>query len=101
MSFTVVRYSYHVSPDHLHHVFTPIRAYYHLMRWIFGKDCDPFATTVKEGLHPLPAFMKYHQNKLQKLYFALIYIIPTLVLAFMLHGVQRIVFKRIYGQMKK
>ena len=71
------------------------------MRWIFGKDYDPFATTVKEGLHPLPAFMKYHQNKIRNFYLGLICIVPTLVLALMLHSIQKIFFQRIYGRMKK
>ena len=67
---------------------------------VFGKDYDPFATTVKEGLHPLPAFMRHHQSKIRNFYLGLIYIIPTFVLGLMLHWTQKLVFKRVHGAMK-
>ncbi len=66
------------------------------MRWIFGKNYDPFATTKKEGLHPLPAFMKYHQNKIRNFYFGFIYIIPTISVAFILNLIQKFVFRQFY-----
>ena len=90
-----------MSPEHIHHAFIPVRAYYHLMRWIFGKNYHPFATAVKEGLHPLPAFMKEHQNKIRNIYFGFIYVIPTLILALMMHSIHKIIVKRFYGVMKK
>ena len=71
------------------------------MRWIFGKDYDPFATTVKEGLHPLPAFMKHHENKIRNFYLGSIYIVPTFVFVTMIHSVLKIAYKRVYELIKK
>jgi hypothetical protein len=48
----------HASPNTLQCVFAPIRAYYHIMRWMFGKSYDPFKSNVKEGFHPIAAFLK-------------------------------------------
>lgn len=89
ISTSIFADSYHLSPDHLHHIFIPIRGYYYLMRWIFGETYDPFGSNNIEGLHPLPAWMKYHQNKIRNTYLCLIYMIPTLAVVFCVHHVQK------------
>ena len=66
------------------------------MRWIFGKNYNPFETSVNEGLHPLPAFLKSHQQMFRLAYYAVIYIVPTLCIAFILHFLQNSLIKRLY-----
>jgi hypothetical protein len=65
------------------------------MRWIFGENYDPFPSDMKEGLHPLPAWMKYHQRKIRNFYLSLIYTLPTLFIAYILHSVSKILRKSI------
>jgi hypothetical protein len=71
------------------------------MRWLFGKNYDPFKTNIKVGLHPLPAFLKYHQNKIRNFYLGLIHILPTLFLAFILYFIQKLFIKRLYWLKKQ
>jgi len=76
ISTSVFADSYHLSPKDLHHIFIPIRAYYNLMRWIYNETYDPFGSNNIDSLHPLPAWMKYHQNKIRTSYLCLVYMIP-------------------------
>lgn len=80
ISTSVFPDSYQVSPKDFHYIFIPIREYYQFMRWIYGKTYDPFGSNHTDGLHPLAAWMKYHQNKIRIIYFCTIYIIPIVVL---------------------
>jgi hypothetical protein len=73
-------FSHRALPNTLHRVFTPIRIYYRVMRWIFGKNYDPFETNIKEGLHPLPAFLKAHDFPIRATYYAPICILPLLLI---------------------
>jgi len=70
--------SHHLSPQQLHHIFAPIRGYYYLMRWMHGESFDPFQSDHSEGVHPLAAWMKYHQTKIRMMYHGIIYIFPIL-----------------------
>lgn len=79
ISTSVFTDSYRLSHKQLHHIFTPIRQYYHLMRWIYGETYDPFGSNGINGLHPLLAWMKYHQNKIRFIYLCIIYIFPVLL----------------------
>ncbi len=45
-------------------MFTPIRIYYRLTRWIFGNTYNPFGD-IDEGVHPIAQFYKEHQSKLR------------------------------------
>ena len=96
----LVLFSYRSSPYDLHNAFAPIRWYYHVMRWMYGKGYDPFASAKTEGLHPLLVSMKYHQNKIHRVYFGAMYTIPTLIITVMLHKIQKIFIKRFYPSMK-
>ena len=96
MIFFFVSFSYRASPHQIHRVFIPIRAYYHVMRWIFGKNYNPFETSVNEGLHPLLAFLKSHQQMFRLAYYAVIYVVPTLLIAFILHILQSLHVERLY-----
>ncbi|CAF1584213.1 unnamed protein product [Didymodactylos carnosus] len=57
ISTSVFSDNYKVSSSTVQFVFTPIRIYYHLMRWIYGNGYIPFAH-IQQGLHPIPAFYK-------------------------------------------
>jgi hypothetical protein len=62
------------------------------MRWYYGQNYDPFETNMKEGLHPLPAFLKYNNNKIRKICFAVVYTLPALFIAFILRFIQNSFF---------
>jgi hypothetical protein len=100
MNFSYL-FSHRASSNTLQRVFTPIRVYYHLMRWIFGKDYDPFETKMKEGLHPIPVFLKKYHFPIRVIYYAPMYILPTLSIAFILRIIQKIFKKFSYVHMKK
>jgi len=93
ISTSVFSDSYRVSPNTLQRVFTPIRVYYHVMRWIFGKNYDPFETDLKVGLHPLPSFLKQHELEIRIICYSLMYIVPTLFIAFIVRAIQKFLFK--------
>ncbi len=79
----------------------PIRIYYRLMRWIFGNDYDPFKTDMKEGLHPIPTFLKKYHLIIRIIYYAPMYILPTLFIPFILRFIQKIFNNSSYTNMKK
>ncbi|CAF0906505.1 unnamed protein product [Adineta steineri] len=68
ISTSVYVASYGVLPEILHRVFTPIRIYYYLMRWLFGNNYNPFESNITYGLHPLPAFLKANETTIRFLY---------------------------------
>ncbi|CAF1021060.1 unnamed protein product [Adineta steineri] len=68
ISTSVYVASYEVLPEILHRVFTPIRMYYYLMRWLFGNNYNPFESNITNGLHPLPAFLKANETTIRFLY---------------------------------
>ncbi|CAF0895358.1 unnamed protein product [Adineta steineri] len=68
ISTSVYVASYGALPEILHRVFTPIRIYYYLMRWLFGNNYDPFESNITYGLHPLPAFLKANKTTIRFLY---------------------------------
>ncbi len=50
------------------------------MRWIFGKNYDPFETDIKEGLHPIPAFLKRNHFLIRVIYYTPMYTFPILLI---------------------
>ena len=74
--------SHRASPDTLQRVFTPIRVYYRLMRWIYGQNYDPFTTNITEGLHPIPEFLKQNDFWIRVAYYTPIYAFPVLIIIF-------------------
>jgi hypothetical protein len=84
-NFYFVLFSYKVSSDTIQFVYTPIRIYYRLTRFIYGKDFKPFSE-IEEGLHPIPEFYAKHQAFLR---FLLLesprFILPTLFIAIIIH----------------
>lgn len=83
-------YSYKVSADTVHLVFTPIRLYYRLTRFLFGEDYKPFKE-VKEGLHPIPGFYKRHQATLRFLFYLFRYMVIG-VLTLTIHFILRRIY---------
>ena len=55
------------------------------MQWWFGKNYNPYETDVKEGLHPVPRFLKKHNMKIRIVYYAPGYILSTLFIATIIH----------------
>jgi len=80
ISTSVFTDSYQLSPEHLHHIFMPIRGYYCLMRWIYGQTYNPFGSNNTDSSHPLIVSMKYHQNKIIIMHLCTIYILPIIFL---------------------
>ncbi|CAF4199628.1 unnamed protein product, partial [Adineta steineri] len=60
VSTSVFSANYKVSSAEAHVLFTPIRIYYHMTRWIYGNKYSPFVE-IEEGIHPIPHFYKQHQ----------------------------------------
>ncbi|CAF1604387.1 unnamed protein product [Adineta ricciae] len=75
--------SHHASPQTLHHIFAPIRVYYRITRTIYGSNYDPFPTAIKDGLHPVPRFLKKFHLLVRIIYFGPKYfdiiIVPILI----------------------
>ena len=92
-TYFLVSFSYRASPNTLQRVFLPIRVYYRLMRWFYGNDYDPFETEMKEGLHPIPIFLKKHDFEIRVIYYAPLHILQTLFIVFILHFIQKILLK--------
>ena len=101
MVVNIVYCRYQLPPADLHYIFAPIRGYYRTMRWIHGKNYDPFSTSQKEGLHPLPAFIMHHRNKIWNIYLAVVYIIPAMIISILFHSIQKSVVKRFFSTKRK
>lgn len=84
--------SYKVSAETVHLVFTPIRWYYRLARWLFGAEYQPFVE-VKEGLHPIAGFYKTYQGALRVLVKSPRYLLTT-ALAVVIYGIVRAIGKK-------
>jgi len=84
--------NYKVSADTVHLVFTPIRWYYRLTRYLFGDQYQPF-DEVKVGLHPIAGFYKTYQGPLRVLVKSPRYILTT-VLAMLIYSILRLVGKK-------
>lgn len=93
--------SYRASPDTLQRVFTPFRVYYRLARWLRGENFNPFETNEKEGLHPVPIFLKEHNMKIRFVYYAPLYIFRTSLVAMTIHFLLKMVTKSTYWTTKK
>jgi hypothetical protein len=96
MYFICLLFSHRASPNTLQRVFTPIRVYYRLLRWMYGNEYDPFETKIKEGLHPIPAFLKQHESMIRIIYYTPQYLLPTLFIIFIIHYFQLSNIKRSY-----
>ena len=81
-------FSFRATPEVLHRVFSSIRIYYRLARWLFGHDHEPFATSVKEGLHPVPAFLIGYDWLIRILLIGQEIYRPTLIIAIIMHFVK-------------
>jgi hypothetical protein len=44
-----------------HKMATPLRMYYHITRWLFGYDYQPFMATSKNPVHPIIRFIAKHE----------------------------------------
>lgn len=79
--------SYKASADAVHFVFTPIRVYYRVTRYLFGENYQPFEE-VREGLHPIAGFYKKYQAAIRILVKSSRYIL-TSALAFIIYSILR------------
>jgi hypothetical protein len=82
LNLSLFLFSHRVSSHSLQRIFTPIRIYYLLMRWIFGKTYDPFETKIKEGLHPLPAFLKQNESLIRFIHLTPMHTLRILAIIF-------------------
>jgi len=69
-------------------VFTPIRIYYRLTRWIFGNNYNPFED-IDEGVHPIAQFYKEHQSKLRFLVKSPEYFLLTIFILILINFIQK------------
>ena len=72
--------SYQVSQQSFQHIFLPVRVYYQVMRWCLGDGYDPFATEVKEGLHPVVSFYKRYASEIRVITMVVDEILPSIVM---------------------
>lgn len=72
--------SYQVPQESFQHIFLPVRVYYRVMRWCLGDGYDPFATEVKEGLHPVVSFYKRYASEIRVITMIVDEILPSILL---------------------
>ena len=82
-------------------MFAPFRVYYRVMRWLFGKNYNPYETDVQEGLHPVPVWLKKHDMEIRVLYYAPVYVIRSLAIGLLVAAVMKIISKLSYSIQKK
>ena len=86
--------SYQTSVDRIHMVFTPVRVYYQLMRWIHGQQYNPFVEQKqKHGLHPIARFYKKYQAEMRAIHKSLY--VASLVLGTVVTFLVRAMSKRV------
>ncbi|CAF1562050.1 unnamed protein product [Adineta ricciae] len=90
ISTSVFSDSYKVSSDTVQFVFFPVRIYYRLTRWIYGEKYIPF-TEIIDGLHPIAQMYKEYQSFLRFLVRLPEYFFSTLILALILHFLQKFI----------
>ncbi|CAF0901329.1 unnamed protein product [Adineta steineri] len=89
VSTSVFSENYKVSSRTVHLVFIPIRIYYHMTRWIYGNNYNPFVE-IEEGLHPIPYFYKQQQAKMRFVFLKFPkYLFSTIIIIIIIHFVQK------------
>ncbi|CAF4173055.1 unnamed protein product [Adineta steineri] len=89
VSTSVFSENYKVSSRTVHLVFIPIRIYYHMTRWIYGNNYNPFVE-IEEGLHPIPHFYKQQQAKMRFVFLKFPkYLFSTIIVAIIIHFIQK------------
>ncbi|CAF1130485.1 unnamed protein product [Adineta steineri] len=101
ISTSVFSDSYRLSQNSFQHAFMPVRVYYHVMRWYFGKTYNPFETNIKEGLHPVVAFYKQHSGTIRTVVLTIENVIPALLIIFILYYIQKIFIRLFYSGLDK
>ncbi len=66
--FKIYYFSNGVSHKTAQRIFTPFRIYYHLTRWLYGNNYDPFGSNIK-GVHPILSFLKRHDTTIIIIYY--------------------------------
>lgn len=85
-----IAFSFDATHELLHQVFVPIRAYYVLTRWLFGNSYNPFETEMKDGLHPITAFLIKHKEFIRLLCKIVPRILPVTSCISVLYVAQRL-----------
>lgn len=83
-------FSYGEVPEVLHKLFTPVRIYYRLTRWLFGNDYKPFESNIKHGLHPLLTFFKIHRTEIRIMFYSGKIMIPILVTILIVYFIEKL-----------
>ena len=63
------------------------------MRWLFGKNYNPYETDVQEGLHPVRVWLKKHEMKIRVVYYAPVYAIQSMANGLLLTVVMKTLVK--------
>ena len=71
--------SYEASHQSLQGVLLPVRVYYYVMRWCLGSGYDPFASDVKEGLHPVVSLYKRYATGVRVMALFAEEVLPSMV----------------------
>jgi hypothetical protein len=79
----------------------PMRVYYRLMRWYFGKSHNPFETNIKEGLHPVAAFYKRYSVTIRTVTLTIENGLPALLIILILHHTQKLFVQFFYSGLNK
>jgi hypothetical protein len=79
----------------------PVRVYYRLMRWYFGKTHNPFETNIKEGLHPVVALYKQYSGTIRTVTLTIENVVPALFIILILHYTQKLFVQFFYSGLNK
>jgi hypothetical protein len=102
MKYKNISYSsYRVSQHSFQHAFMPVRVYYRLMRWYFGKTHNPFETNIKEGLHPVVAFYKQYNVTIRTVTLTIENGLPALFIILILHYTQKFFVQVFHSDLNK
>ncbi|CAF4218339.1 unnamed protein product, partial [Adineta steineri] len=85
VSTSVFSANYKVSSATVQLGFLPIRVYYHITRWMYGNNYNPFVE-IQDGLHPIPHFYKQQQAKIRFIFLEFpIYLFSTIIILSLLN----------------
>ncbi|CAF1033380.1 unnamed protein product [Adineta steineri] len=85
VSTSVFSANYKVSSATVQLGFLPIRVYYHITRWMYGNNYNPFVE-IQDGLHPIPHFYKQQQAKIRFIFLEFpIYLFSTIIILSLLY----------------
>jgi hypothetical protein len=82
-------FSFPATHDFLHQIAGPARIYYRITRWLFGKNYNPFETSVNEEIHPISSFIIDNYESIRLFFDILPSMIPVVAMVIVIYLTQR------------